>query len=867
MIERLPPQLPWAPKHCKMASSKFNLLLASSAFLCVVVVSNALEEKSHELKGGCPVQCTVTDSQEVESFRELRNTARLVYFRVNSSLSNISKADDCHDFEIDKNLGKAGMEFVWASSHAEPFFILNKDFKRFALAISTDLVGHLRISVSCMVMNTTTPYKRNAVEAVVSTLLINVSESIGTVCYKANDQFDHHCCKAKKSGTTIHCDLQEQSASIWSKLLLDVAKFIGFFIYLYILFFVSDSYFNTNRRSVDGQIAVSRSDVMDCLHVYCEANRNLLFRAFPWTQRLGQFLYNAVVVPCVFNVNLAFHFTCGWPSFLSAHFAPLHLILYICYLVREVIRFLPAPESAEQQSLQNFACLICLLLLKACFVPEAVHDHVKAVDFHLKLLPRAILVGWKCLFKKFCQYTILSPCGPVAVASVFLVIPVFAVYMVCSLVCVLVCTCRVLLPAFYDDKSCYVRSSLSSRFSVFDRRPRLALSFNSFLFTFSLMGLLNVGAVTSYFLVHVVAYSVMLLSLDHENYLTATCIFLVIYYVCHCFRTLASKYGHLKLVLFECYTKHPQNEHVRQANQDCNIEGGRKEQELKIPGDLYMKVCDKVELKAVNLLLMVRDLVVFLSFVFIVIACVMIFGPLPGEINSFFKVLITLAIGLAPRVSTLLSSSKTDKKKKRKELETQVKRVVEEYFQELAEKQGERVGQEDIYLSDESNDEEGGPFRMSFWSKCQRWLQRHSMVENMPELENRVKRAVEEYFQELVENQNERVEQENIHQSNDPNEEEGGPFRMRMGLENRVKGAVEEYFQELVENQDERVGQEDIHQSDESNEEEGGLFRRSFWSKCHERRLQRHSTEETRLSDQYESVSSTGNIQQWVTSV
>ena len=719
-----------------MASSKFILLLASSAFLCVAVVSDALEQKSQELKRGCAVQCTVTDSQEVKSFRELRNTARLVYFQVYSTLPNISKADDCHDFEIDKNLGKAGMEFVWAfSSHAEPFFTLKEDFKRFALAISNDLVRHLRISVSCMVMNTTTPCKRNAVEAVASTLFINVSESIGTVSYKANDEFDHHCCKAKKSGTTIYCDLQEQSASIWSKLLLDLPIFIAIVVYFYIIFFIYFPYATTNRRSIDaGQIKVSRSDVMDCLHVYCEANRNRLFQAFPWTQRLGGLLYHVGILPCVFHVSLAFHFTCGWPSFLSLHFTPFYLMFYICNLVREVIIFLPAPESAEQQSSHNSACFICLLLHKAFrFVPEVHDSYVKALDFHLKLLPRAILVGWKWLFKTFCQFTVLSPCGPVAVASVFLVIPVLAVYIVCSLVCVLCCTCLVLLP-FYDLKLWYVHNvCLSSRFSVFDRRPYLAMFFNSFLYGSCVVGLVSIGVVTSHFLVYVAVYSVMLLSLDYENYLTVTSIFLVIYYVCYCIRSLASKYGHLKLVLFKCYTKHPQYEHARQANQGCNIKGGKKEQELRIPGDLYKKACHKVELKALNLLWTLRDLVAFLSFVSIVIACVMIFGPPPGEMNSLFKVLITLAIGLAPRVSTLLSSSKTDKKKKRKELKNQVQGVVEEYFQELVENQDERVGQENIHQSGEPNDGEGGPFRMSFWSKChERWLQRHSTEENIP---------------------------------------------------------------------------------------------------------------------------------------
>ena len=852
-----------------MASSKFILLLASSAFLCVAVVSDALEQKSQELKRGCAVQCTVTDSQEVKSFRELRNTARLVYFQVYSTLPNISKADDCHDFEIDKNLGKAGMEFVWASSHAEPFFTLEEDFKRFALAISNDLVRHLRISVSCMVMNTTTPCKRNAVEAVASTLFINVSESIGTVSYKANDEFDHHCCKAKKSGTTIYCDLQEQPASIWSKLLLGLPIFIALLVYFYIIFVICVPYVTTNRRSIDaGQIKVSRSDVMDCLHVYCEANRNQLFQAFPWTQRLGGLLYHVGIVPCVFHVSLAFHFTCGWPSFLSLRFSPFYLMFYICNLVREVIIFsVPAPESAEQQSSHNSACFICLLLHKAFgFVPEVHDSYVKALDFHLKLLPRAILVGWKCLFKKFCQYTVLSPCGPVAVASVFLVIPVLAVYIVCSLVWVLLCTCLVLLP-FYDFKSWYVHNfCLSSRFSVFDRRPYLAVFFDSSFHVSCFVGLISIGVVTSHFLVYVAVYSVMLLSLDHENYLTATSIFLVIYYVCYCIRSLASKYGHLKLVLYECFTKHPQYEHVRQANQDCNIEGGKEEQELRIPGDLYKKACHKVELKALNLLWTLRDLVAFLSFVSIVIACVMIFGPPPGEMNTLFKVLITLAIGLAPRVSTLLSSSKTDKKKTRKELKNQVQGVVEEYFQELVENQDEKFGREDIHQSRESNEEEGGLFRGSFWAKCQQWLQRHSMVENMPELENRVKGAVEEYFQELVENHNERVKHEIIHQYDEPNEKEGGPFRMRMELENRVKGVVEEYFQELIENQDERVGQENIHQSGEPNDREGGPFRMSFWSKCHERWLQRHSTEENIPSHQSE-LFSTGDIQQWTSSV
>lgn len=715
--------------HMMVSPSKLYVLLACLVFLCAAV-SKAMEQKSQELKRGrCAVQCTVTDSQAVKSFRELRNTARLVY---NSQLPNISKADDCHDFEIEKNLGKAGMEFVWASRHTEPFISLEKDFKRFAVAISNQLVRHIRISVSCMVRTTTTHYKMNVMEAVASTLLIDVSESIGTVCFKANDQYDQRCCKARKSGTAIHCDLQEQSVNIWLKLLRDFTVFVTYLVYFYITFFISAPYFNTNRRSVNDQIKLSRSDLMDCLHVYFEANRNL-FQASPWKQRLGHFLSGVFIVPFVFYIILAFRFTCDWPHFLFPYFGPFHLMCSICYFVREGIKLLPpskSPEteqSTEQQSSHN-SCFICALLPREeRYVAEVRDSHVKAMDWHLKLLPRAICMIWKRLFEKFCQYTILSQYMAVAVASVFFIIPVFAVYIVCSFTWGLICFIQVFVYFVYFKLRHVHYPSLSSRFSVFDRRPCLAFSFNLIINGLAFIGFLFIGVVTSTFIVRVAVYFIMLLSLDHENYLTLVAgIFLVIYYVCHSIRSVASKYGHLKLVLFKCYTKHPQHKHVRQANQDC------QEQELKIPSDLYMKVCDKVDLKAVNFLLMVRDLVVVLSFVFIVIACVIIFGPRPGEINSFFKGLVTMVIGLAPRVSTLLSSSETDKEKKRMELENQVQGVVEEYFQELVENQDERFGREDIHQSRESDEEEGGLFRGSFWAKChKRWLQRHSMEENM----------------------------------------------------------------------------------------------------------------------------------------
>ena len=768
--------MPRAPKHCKMASSKFFLLLASSAFLCVAVVLNALTKKSEELERGCAVQCTVTDSQAIKSFRELRNTARLVYFRVNSSLSNISQADDCHDFEIDKNLGKTGMEFVWASRHTEPFISLKGDLKLLALAISKQLVRHLRISVNCMVMNTTTSY--NAVEAVASTLLINVSESKGTVCYKTSYQYGrYHCCKRRQdeSGklTTIQCGLQERSVNTWLEILrfitnafLSVVGCFYFFKYTFRIFFNLTS----NWQSVDDrrQIEVSRGDVMDCLHVYWKAIRSHfpasnLYQAFPWTQRLSQFIYGAVIVPCVFYVTLAFHFAFGFSEFINMLSLWFVIPCFICYFVRQAFSLMPEQESDNQQLLHGFQCSICELAKEPSAAemranPRTSHE-VKTL--HLQLLPRII---WeeckKCT--EFLQHKFPSPVRSRKVAFFFRQFLVGFLLLFCF---VFIAICRFVLIYPFSFWFGHMRYCLvSSQCSLFDRGPRVANFFKWFLLALSgvaILGLFQICYLTSNFLVHVVVYLVMLLTLDHEKHISyAAGIFLAIYYVCHCIKSLASKYGNLKLVLVKCYTKHPRYKHVRQADQ-----------ELRIPCDLYMKACDKIEPKATNFLLMLRNLVFFLSFVLIVIACVMIFGPRPGEINSFVKVLITLAIGLAPRVSTLLSSSETDKEKKRKQLKNQVKGFVDEYFQEL-----------------------------------------------------------------------------------------------RMELENQVKGVAEECVLELEENQDERVGRDDIHQSHEPNEEEGGPLCRSFWSKC-QRQLRRQSMEEFRPSDQYKPVSTTGDSKQFISSV
>ena len=732
--------MPRAPKHCKMASSKFFLLLASLAFLCVAVVLNALTKKSEELERGCTVQCTVTDSQAVKSFRELRNTARLVYFRVNSSLSNISKADDCHDFEIDKNLGKAGMEFVWASSHAEPFFSLEGDLKRLALVIPNHLVEHLRISVSCMVRNSTTLYKMNVVEAVASTLLIDVSESIGTVCYNTSYKSHHYCCKQRQdeSGklTTVQCDLQERSANIWLEVLrfiiIAFSSVVGnyyFSKYTYRIFFNLTS----NWQSVDDrrQIELSRGDVMDCLHVYWEAIRNHfpasnLYQAFPWTQRLSQFIYGAVIVPCVFYVTLAFHFAFGFSEFMISLWTLIPC--FICYFVRQAFSLMPEPESDNQQLPHGFQCSICELAK----LGSAAEEHASPT-LHLKLLPLIISEDRKKI-AEFLQHIFPSPDKSRKVVFYFRHFLVGFLFLFCF---VFVAIGRFILVCpfsfwFGHMRYCFV----SSQCSVFDRSSRVANFFKWLLWVLSvvaILGFFQIGYITSYSLVHVVVYLVMLLTLDYEEHLFyAAGIFLVIYYVCHCIRSLASKYGNLKLVLFECYTKHPRHEHVRQADHDCNIEEGEKEQELRIPYDLYMKACDKIEPKIGNVILMVRNLFVFLSFVLVVMACVMIFGPRPGGIYSLVQVLVALVISLLPRVTTLLSSSKTDKKKKRMELENQVKGIVEEYFQELVENQDERVEQEDIHQSGDPNDEEGGPFRMSVWAKCLRWLQRHPVEKTRP---------------------------------------------------------------------------------------------------------------------------------------